>query len=202
MSVNLTLVVVAGVLIAAGVYLLTERTLTRILIGVMLAGNGVNLLFLVAGGPAGAAPFIDKLTGKPPAEPSDPLPQAMVLTAIVITLGVSAFLLALAYRSWRLTGEDEVPDDVEDSRVVRRALRAARLQANRTRHDAALARLAAGESISEDLRQALEDLEDDPHAEDWELPGADSEADSEDVAELYPDLIVDPAQPDHGGEPR
>jgi multicomponent Na+:H+ antiporter subunit C len=48
---------------------------------------------------------------------ADPLPQAMVLTAIVITFGVSAFLLALAYRSWVLTQQDEVQDDVEDRRV-------------------------------------------------------------------------------------
>ncbi len=50
---------------------------------------------------------------------ADPLPQAMVLTAIVITFGVSAFLLSLAYRSWVLTEEDEVQDDVEDRRVMR-----------------------------------------------------------------------------------
>ncbi len=52
---------------------------------------------------------------------SDPLPQAMVLTAIVITLGMVAFVLALAYRSWQIDGHDEVQDDVEDRRIVRRA---------------------------------------------------------------------------------
>ena len=50
---------------------------------------------------------------------SDPLPQAMVLTAIVISLGTTAFLLAMAYRSWQLTGHDDVQDDVED-RAIRR----------------------------------------------------------------------------------
>lgn len=54
---------------------------------------------------------------------SDPLPQAMVLTSIVITFGLTAFLLAVAYRSWYLTGDDEVPDDVEDRQIVRRAER-------------------------------------------------------------------------------
>ncbi len=54
---------------------------------------------------------------------SDPLPQAMVLTAIVITLGMTAFLLAMAYRSWQLIGHDEVQDDLEDRRIVRRAER-------------------------------------------------------------------------------
>jgi multicomponent Na+:H+ antiporter subunit C len=52
---------------------------------------------------------------------SDPLPQAMVLTAIVITLGMTAFLLALAYRSWQLHRHDEVQDDVEDRRIARLA---------------------------------------------------------------------------------
>ena len=47
---------------------------------------------------------------------SDPLPQALVLTAIVISLGTTAFLLAMAYRSWQLTGHDDVQDDVEDAR--------------------------------------------------------------------------------------
>ena len=96
MSANLTLAIVAAMLIAAGVYLMLERSLTRILVGVLLAGNGVNILFLVASGPAGAAAIIGT---NPADEISDPLPQAMVLTAIVITLGVATFLLTLAYRS-------------------------------------------------------------------------------------------------------
>jgi multicomponent Na+:H+ antiporter subunit C len=117
-SPNLTLVIVSGVLVASGVALLLERTLTRVLIGIMLLGNGVNILFLVASGRPGGAPFYN-LTA--PADMSDPLPQAMVLTAIVITFGMVAFVLAMAYRSWQLNGHDEVQDDVEDRRIVRRA---------------------------------------------------------------------------------
>ena len=116
MSPNLTLVVVIGVLVAAGVYLLLERSLTRVLIGLVLIGNGVNLSFLVAGGAAGGAPIVGST---PAGEMSDPLPQAMVLTAIVITLGMTAFLLALAYRSWQLHRHDEVQDDLEDRRIAR-----------------------------------------------------------------------------------
>ena len=48
----------------------------------------------------------------------DPLPQALALTTIVITFGVTAFLLALAYRSWLLTRDDEVEDDVADRAVA------------------------------------------------------------------------------------
>lgn len=114
MEPNLALIIVGGVLITAGIYLLLERSLTRILVGLLLAGNGVNLLFLVASGAAGGAPIIG-LTA--PERMSDPLPQAMVLTAIVITLGMSAFLLTLAYRSFQLNGNDEVADDVEDRRI-------------------------------------------------------------------------------------
>jgi len=114
MTPNLTYVVVVGVLFAAGVTLLLERSLTRVLMGVIMLGNGVNLLIL-AGGRAGGPPIVGTT---PQDRMSDPLPQAMILTAIVITLGMTAFLLALAYRSWLLVGHDEVQDDVEDRRIV------------------------------------------------------------------------------------
>ena len=120
MPVSLALLLTAGVMIACGVYLFLERTLTRVLLGFVLAGNGVNLLFIVAAGRPGAPPFEGDAD---PSTMTDPLPFAMVLTAIVITLGVSAFVLALAYRAWQLFGHDEVPDDVEDRRVLRRRRR-------------------------------------------------------------------------------
>jgi multicomponent Na+:H+ antiporter subunit C len=118
MTANLTLCIVAGIVIACGFYLITERSLSRILVGVVLASNGVNILFLVASGAAGGAPIIG-LT--PPAQMSDPLPQAMVLTAIVITLAVAAFVMTMAYRSFQINGDDEVADDIEDARIAARA---------------------------------------------------------------------------------
>ena len=120
MSGNVVLILVSGALIAAGVYLLLERSLTRVLLGLIIMGNGANLLFLVAGGRAGGAPIVGVTD---PDKMSDPLPQAMALTAIVITLGMSAFLLAMAHRSWQLHGHDEVQDDFEDRRIVLRAER-------------------------------------------------------------------------------
>ena len=120
MSPNLTLALVAGALVAAGVYLVLERSLTRILVGVLLASNGVNVLFLVASGAAGGAPITGGATD--PQDMSDPLPQAFVLTAIVITLAVTAFLLTLAYRSFQIAGHDEVSDDVEDAAIRRLAI--------------------------------------------------------------------------------
>ncbi|MFI5841500.1 Na(+)/H(+) antiporter subunit C [Catenuloplanes sp. NPDC051500] len=114
MTPNLVYIVLVGVLFAAGVVLLLERSLTRILIGVILLGHGANVLIL-GGGRAGGTPIVGTV---PAGEMSDPLPQAMILTAIVITLAVTAFLLALAYRSRDITGHDEVQDDVEDQRIV------------------------------------------------------------------------------------
>lgn len=115
MTGNVVLAVVAGILVAAGVYLLTERSLTRILVGVVVMSNGVNLLFLVAAGPAADPPFVGLF---PAASLGDPLPMAMVLTAIVITMAVSAFVVTMAYRSFQLHGHDEVSDDVEDARIL------------------------------------------------------------------------------------
>lgn len=117
MTVNISLIVLAGVLVACGVTLILERSLSRILIGFILLSNGVNVLFMLAGGPAGRAPIVDAGNGPM----ADPLPQAMVLTAIVISLGTTAFGLALAYRTWRLDGDDDVQDDLEDDLVYRRA---------------------------------------------------------------------------------
>ncbi len=111
---SLTLALLAGVLFAGGVYLLLDRLLTRIVLGLSLLGHGAVVL-LIASGPTGRPPFADGRAG--PA--ADPLPQALALTAIVITFGVLAFVLALALRSWLLTGSDAVPDDIEDRRVAR-----------------------------------------------------------------------------------
>lgn len=112
--------VAVGLLYALGTYLLLQRQLTRIVIGLALMAHGANLLLLLAGGRAGRPPFID---GGEVGDVADPLPQALALTAIVITFGVAAFLLALAYRSWVIDRDDEVEDDVEDRRIARLAHR-------------------------------------------------------------------------------
>jgi multicomponent Na+:H+ antiporter subunit C len=117
-NVNLSLLGVVAVLFGCGVALLLERSLTRVVLGVVLLSNGANLLILAAGRPGG--PPIHGVT--PESDMSDPLAQAMVLTAIVITLGVTSFLLAMAYRNWQFLGHDEVQDDIEDRRIRRMAV--------------------------------------------------------------------------------
>jgi len=105
----MVLLVVMAVLYACGVYLMLERSMTKVLLGFLLVGNATNLLILVVAGAPGSPPIdTDSLEGI-----SDPLPQALTLTSIVITFAVSAFLLALIYRSWRLAQADEVEDDAD-----------------------------------------------------------------------------------------
>ncbi|MGG5170612.1 Na(+)/H(+) antiporter subunit C [Pseudarthrobacter sp. J1738] len=116
MSINLTLLLVMGVLYACGIYLILERSLTRVLLGLMLLANATNLLILTTGGYAGIAPFFEK--GIPAKAYSDPLPQAMILTSIVISFAVTAFMLGIIYRTWVLGREDEITDDIEDRRVA------------------------------------------------------------------------------------
>ncbi|WP_150306865.1 Na(+)/H(+) antiporter subunit C [Planctomonas psychrotolerans] len=112
MSASLVLVAIMAIMYASGVYLMLERSMTRVLVGFMLVGNATNVLILIMAGRRGLAPFYDESIS--PDEYSDPLPQALLLTAIVITFGASAFLMALIYRSWKLANVDAVQDDAED----------------------------------------------------------------------------------------
>jgi multisubunit Na+/H+ antiporter MnhC subunit len=111
-TVSITLVVVMTVLYACGVYLLLERSVTKVLLGFLLVGNATNLLLIIVAGPAGLAPIVTD--GVDSSDMADPLPQALILTAIVITFAVSAFLMSLIYRSWRLGTRDRVEDDRAD----------------------------------------------------------------------------------------
>lgn len=113
MSTSLILLITMGVLMACGVYLMLDRSLTRVLIGFLLLGNGVNVLIMLTAGPPGTPPITDGVDLST-AGMSDPLPHALILTAIVITFGISAFMLALIYRSWRLVRAETIDDDIED----------------------------------------------------------------------------------------
>ena len=118
MSVNIGLLAVIAVLIACGAYLLMERSLVRMLLGLLLAGNGVNLLILALAGGMGNPPILGRSSGTRSAD-ADPLAQAMVLTAIVITMGVAAFVLSLVYRLFVLNrNDDDVEDDSEDVKIL------------------------------------------------------------------------------------
>lgn len=104
-----------GVLFASGAFLVMHRSLTRIILGVAMFGNGINVLIVSVGSRPGAAPIVGSGEGS-----TDSVPQALVLTAIVIGFALIAFMLALAWRNWTIDGNDIVEDDVEDRRVARR----------------------------------------------------------------------------------
>ncbi|MFC9066618.1 Na(+)/H(+) antiporter subunit C [Streptomyces harbinensis] len=114
-TLDLAMATVVGGLFATGFFLLLDRSLMRILLGVIVLGHAANLLLILSGG----APASPPVTGSegPDGRLADPLPQAMALTAIVITFGITTLLLAMVHRAWQLDGHDEVRDDVEDRRI-------------------------------------------------------------------------------------
>jgi multisubunit Na+/H+ antiporter MnhC subunit len=112
MNASLTLVVVMAVMYASGVYIMLERSLTRVLIGFLLVGNATNLLIFIMSGRPGSSPIV---TGTALDDSMvDPLPQVLMLTAIVINFGITSLLLALIYRSWWLARLGAEGDSVTD----------------------------------------------------------------------------------------
>jgi len=106
-----------GWVTACAIYLLLRGRSYSVVLGLTLLGYATNIFIFAMGRLwSGAPPVVGQADTI-----ADPLPQAMVLTAIVITFGVIAFLLALAFRSWQVTDDDEVEDDVEDRRIAREA---------------------------------------------------------------------------------
>src|SRR5262245_22265693 len=112
---SVVLAVAAAMLFGVGTYLVLQRKLSRIIIGLGLLTHGANVL-LMTSGRSGDEPIIGVADG---GDIADPIPHALALTAIVITFGVSALLLAMALRSWILRGDDEVENDVADTLVAR-----------------------------------------------------------------------------------
>jgi multicomponent Na+:H+ antiporter subunit C len=97
--------IVAGILFTAAVYLMLSRSLLRIIIGTGLLSHGVHLLILTMGGlKEGSVPLL----GEKASSYTDPLPQALILTAIVISFGVTSFFLVLAYRAYQELGTDDM----------------------------------------------------------------------------------------------
>lgn len=96
---------VCGFLFMASIYLILSRSLLRIIIGTGLLSHGAHLLILTMGGFGGEAPPVlsDGVTNF-----ADPLPQALILTAIVISFGVTAFILVLAYRIYQDLKTDDI----------------------------------------------------------------------------------------------
>ncbi|MCM3239568.1 Na(+)/H(+) antiporter subunit C [Heyndrickxia oleronia] len=102
---EILMAIVIGILFTSGVYLILSKSLLRIIIGTGLLSHGAHLLILTMGGlKRGAVPIL----GEDGSKYTDPVPQALILTAIVISFGVTAFFLVLAYRAYQELGTDNV----------------------------------------------------------------------------------------------
>ncbi len=95
------LAITIGVLFGTGTFLVLRRNALKVIIGLSLISHGANLLLVTSGGFVGNRPPI---IGPGGATYVDPLPQALVLTAIVISFGVTSFLVVLLYRLYQRTG--------------------------------------------------------------------------------------------------
>lgn len=108
---NLVMPLVVGGLVAAGLYMMMRRSLIRLVIGLSLLRYAENLLIFTAGGLERAhSPLIQETEEVLRAPYPDPLPQALILTAIVIGFGLQAFAIALIFRVYCETGSDDLDD--------------------------------------------------------------------------------------------
>jgi multicomponent Na+:H+ antiporter subunit C len=99
--------ILAGLFFAAAIYLLLSRHVIRIMLGVSLLGNAVNLLLFTSGRITREIPPVIVSGDILPPVAANPLPQALILTAIVISFSFFSFLMVLAYRAWQELGTDD-----------------------------------------------------------------------------------------------
>ncbi|MFD2600348.1 Na+/H+ antiporter subunit C [Sphingobacterium corticis] len=108
---ELILVLVLGLMYAAGVYLILRRSMIKLLLGIMMMGNGTNILiFLIGSITKGQPPVIDAHHNIFQDIYADPIPQALILTAIVISFALSAFAIVLLKRAYALLQKDDLDD--------------------------------------------------------------------------------------------
>lgn len=113
---QILLAIVIGLLFAAGIYMLLRRSLVKMILALVLLGHAVNVLLLAAGDVSRGYPTIISADASVVPEPSnDPLPQALVLTAIVIGFGMQAFAVVLFKRTYQATDTDDA-DALETDR--------------------------------------------------------------------------------------
>ena len=109
------LAVLVGGLYAIAIYLMLRRSIARVILGLALLTNATNILIFTVGGLTRAAPpLIPEGERTPTTTIADPVPQALILTAIVIGFGVLAFMMVLAFR----TAQVETIDDLDDTRAT------------------------------------------------------------------------------------
>ena len=108
---DVLMAIVVGALYAAGLYLMMRRSIVKLIIGLALLNQATNLLILMMGGLTRGTPAIVPPGATEPVAPyADPLPQALILTAIVIGFGVTAFAVVLIRRVYQTTGSDDLAE--------------------------------------------------------------------------------------------
>ncbi len=105
---TLLMAIVVGVLYTAGIYLMMDRNMIRLTIGLAILSHAANLLIFTSARLTRGHPPILDAAGEVAAVPADPLPQALILTAIVISFGVLAFAMALVYRACESIGSEDM----------------------------------------------------------------------------------------------
>jgi multicomponent Na+:H+ antiporter subunit C len=106
---------VVGIMYAAAIYMILRRSIVKLVIGLLLLGNATNLLIFTVGGlTRGAPPLIPAALQHPEGPVADPLPQALILTAIVISFGVLAFAVVLINRAFRVLQAEDM-DAMKDT---------------------------------------------------------------------------------------
>jgi len=107
----LILAIVIGVLYTAGVYMLLRRSIVKLIFGLIFFSHATNLLVFLAGGLTKVKPpFIAEGELVAAAGSADPLPQALLLTALVIGFGITAYALVLIYQFYKTTGTDDLDE--------------------------------------------------------------------------------------------
>ncbi|HET8885050.1 MAG TPA: Na+/H+ antiporter subunit C [Salinimicrobium sp.] len=106
---EILLAILIGILYAAGIYMILRRSLVKLIIGIILLGNGANLLiFLLGRITQGKPPVIDEGANILIAAYADPVPQALILTAIVISFGIQSFAIVLIKRAYKEVKTDDL----------------------------------------------------------------------------------------------
>ena len=107
--------IAVGLLFSAAFYMMLRRSIVKLVMGLIILSNAANLvIFTVAGMTRADPPFLDEATKQASAGVADPLPQALILTAIVIAFGVLAFSVVLIHRAYKVVGTDDL-DQMKDT---------------------------------------------------------------------------------------
>ncbi len=107
-----------GILYATGVYLLIRRSIVKLILGIIFISNATNLLLFVSGGVTRKSPaFVESTDPGLLSKSTDPLPQALILTALVIGFGIIAFTLILKYKYHQATGTNDLDQAKETDRI-------------------------------------------------------------------------------------